>query len=348
MRMPRRNVGSKPSVAVNSADRIGALTRLNYGPNAYLYAARVFDPQFSAQLDRANDVMSDYQALLARSRLNQLRFNAALLLGALIIVGLSIITALKIGIGWSGQWALWWALQGASKKAIFPLGCRSPTVTTRSRRSPARSTVWRAGWTSRLARSAPQTRSSMPVAHSSKPCCPASRPASSRSILLGEFCWSTVQRKPCCRANKKGWNQKRSLRFRLTSTSSCAARSPKRMSSLVTDSGQRTLAVKRVRYQDGSVLTFDDITDQLTDQRRAAWSDIARRIAHEIKNPLTPIQLAAERLQRRLARKSHPIPRLSAGSPARSFGRSATYAGWSTSFQFRWSAQAHIPRYRRP
>jgi two-component system nitrogen regulation sensor histidine kinase NtrY len=47
------------------------------------------------------------------------------------------------------------------------------------------------------------------------------------------------------------------------------------------------------------VLTFDDITDQLTDQRRAAWSDIARRIAHEIKNPLTPIQLAAERLQRR-------------------------------------------------
>src|SRR5690348_4469732 len=69
---------------------------------------------------------------------------------------------------------------------------------------------------------------------------------------------------------------------------------------LITSGGiQRTLAVKRVRYQDGSVLTFDDITDQLTDQRRAAWSDIARRIAHEIKNPLTPIQLAAERLQRR-------------------------------------------------
>ena len=65
------------------------------------------------------------------------------------------------------------------------------------------------------------------------------------------------------------------------------------------DGVQRTLAVKRVRYQDGSVLTFDDITDQLSDQRRAAWSDIARRIAHEIKNPLTPIQLAAERLQRR-------------------------------------------------
>jgi two-component system nitrogen regulation sensor histidine kinase NtrY len=72
---------------------------------------------------------------------------------------------------------------------------------------------------------------------------------------------------------------------------------------IAADAGQRTLAVKRVRYSDGSVLTFDDITDQLTDQRRAAWSDIARRIAHEIKNPLTPIQLAAERLQRRFGQE---------------------------------------------
>jgi two-component system, NtrC family, nitrogen regulation sensor histidine kinase NtrY len=61
----------------------------------------------------------------------------------------------------------------------------------------------------------------------------------------------------------------------------------------------RTLAVKITRDESGQVLTFDDITQQLLDQRRAAWSDVARRIAHEIKNPLTPIQLAAERLQRR-------------------------------------------------
>ena len=49
----------------------------------------------------------------------------------------------------------------------------------------------------------------------------------------------------------------------------------------------------------GFVLTFTDITDLLAAQRNAAWSDIARRIAHEIKNPLTPIQLSAERLRRR-------------------------------------------------
>jgi two-component system nitrogen regulation sensor histidine kinase NtrY len=47
------------------------------------------------------------------------------------------------------------------------------------------------------------------------------------------------------------------------------------------------------------VLTFDDITRLVTAQRNAAWRDVARRIAHEIKNPLTPIQLSAERLKRK-------------------------------------------------
>ncbi|MBM3565750.1 MAG: HAMP domain-containing protein [Alphaproteobacteria bacterium] len=49
----------------------------------------------------------------------------------------------------------------------------------------------------------------------------------------------------------------------------------------------------------GYVVTFDDVTDLLSAQRTAAWADVARRIAHEIKNPLTPIQLSAERLKRK-------------------------------------------------
>jgi len=49
----------------------------------------------------------------------------------------------------------------------------------------------------------------------------------------------------------------------------------------------------------GLVLTFDDVTELVSAQRKAAWADVARRIAHEIKNPLTPIQLSAERLRRK-------------------------------------------------
>ncbi|MGC2518155.1 MAG: ATP-binding protein [Burkholderiales bacterium] len=53
----------------------------------------------------------------------------------------------------------------------------------------------------------------------------------------------------------------------------------------------------------GYVVVFDDITQLIAAQRATAWSEVARRLAHEIKNPLTPIQLAAERLQARLADK---------------------------------------------
>jgi two-component system nitrogen regulation sensor histidine kinase NtrY len=53
----------------------------------------------------------------------------------------------------------------------------------------------------------------------------------------------------------------------------------------------------------GYVVAFDDVTDLVSAQRSAAWGDVARRIAHEIKNPLTPIQLSAERIKRKFAPK---------------------------------------------
>ena len=58
----------------------------------------------------------------------------------------------------------------------------------------------------------------------------------------------------------------------------------------------------------GFVVTFDDITELVSAQRKAAWADVARRIAHEIKNPLTPIQLSAERLKRKYLKEIHSDP----------------------------------------
>ncbi len=54
---------------------------------------------------------------------------------------------------------------------------------------------------------------------------------------------------------------------------------------------------------EGYVLAFDDVSELVSAQRMAAWGDVARRIAHEIKNPLTPIQLSSERIERKFARK---------------------------------------------
>jgi two-component system nitrogen regulation sensor histidine kinase NtrY len=67
---------------------------------------------------------------------------------------------------------------------------------------------------------------------------------------------------------------------------------------------ERTFAVMATREREGSgdvgsVVTFDDVTELVVAQRTAAWADVAQRIAHEIKNPLTPIQLSAERLRKK-------------------------------------------------
>src|SRR4051795_3557078 len=72
--------------------------------------------------------------------------------------------------------------------------------------------------------------------------------------------------------------------------------------------GTRTLLVRIAAEHDaedisGFVVPFDDIPELLSAQRKAAWADIPRRIAHEIKNPLTPIQLSAERLRRKYLRE---------------------------------------------
>ena len=85
---------------------------------------------------------------------------------------------------------------------------------------------------------------------------------------------------------------------------------------VIRDGRSRTLLVRAAGEQRdgdggelfGYVVTFDDITELVSAQRKAAWADVARRIAHEIKNPLTPIQLSAERLKRKYLKEIQSDP----------------------------------------
>ncbi|MEJ0024066.1 MAG: ATP-binding protein [Alphaproteobacteria bacterium] len=74
---------------------------------------------------------------------------------------------------------------------------------------------------------------------------------------------------------------------------------------LVRDNDTRHLSVRASSASggEGLVLTFDDMTKLIAAQRQEAWKDVARRIAHEIKNPLTPIQLSAERLRKKYSQE---------------------------------------------
>jgi two-component system nitrogen regulation sensor histidine kinase NtrY len=290
-------------VSINSPDRVGAVTKINFGPDTYLYVARVFDPQFRDQIQRASDVLQDYQTLLARSRANQLRFNAALLLGALIIVGLSILTALKIADRLVRPVGELVTAAGRIEEGDF--SARVPVAETEDEVQTLSTAFNRMA--GRLDEQTTELRS-------------ANTQLDARRAFM-EAVLSSVTAGVIAVDNQLGiLLVNRSAEVLLHKSQSQVEGQSLALVSpdldefmrgdqgeanviVIADSGQRTLAVKRVRYQDGSVLTFDDITDQLTDQRRAAWSDIARRIAHEIKNPLTPIQLAAERLQRRFGQE---------------------------------------------
>ncbi|MEI6413982.1 MAG: ATP-binding protein [Pseudomonadota bacterium] len=85
----------------------------------------------------------------------------------------------------------------------------------------------------------------------------------------------------------------------------CDGRESRFEVTLVGAEGQQVLMCRNTPFRSGSaiqteqVVVFDDITTTITAQREAAWAEVARRLAHEIKNPLTPIQLSAERLRRK-------------------------------------------------
>ncbi len=75
---------------------------------------------------------------------------------------------------------------------------------------------------------------------------------------------------------------------------------------LVLPGSGKTLLARGTPLPSGYVLVFDDVTQLIQAQRATAWAEVARRLAHEIKNPLTPIQLSAERLEMKLAPKLGP------------------------------------------
>jgi nitrogen fixation/metabolism regulation signal transduction histidine kinase len=109
--------------------------------------------------------------------------------------------------------------------------------------------------------------------------------------------------------------------------------------------GPRTLLLRGTRLgtrgEPGYVVVFDDITHLLQAQRDAAWGEVARRLAHEIKNPLTPIQLSAERLQHKLQDK---LPAAEADILRRATGTIVTHVSAMKGMVDDFSQYAHASR----
>lgn len=292
----------KASVSITSSDRVGALAPLAYGDSTYVYSARVFDPQLQEQIRRGGEILEDYRALLSRSRMNQLKFNAALLLGALLIVAIAILAAMRLAdrmVRPVGQ-----LVTAAGRIEQGDFSARVPVTRTEDEIQTLATAFNRMSGTLeeqtgalKSANTQLETRRAFIEAILSSVTAGVIALDADNNVLLINTSAENLLFRDEAELEGVGLAQLS------PDLAEFMAGDQREANVLVqAESGERTLAVKRVRYEDGAVLTFDDITDQLTDQRRAAWSDIARRIAHEIKNPLTPIQLAAERLQRRFGK----------------------------------------------
>ena len=289
------------TVDAGTPNRVSVITRLA-NTNAYLYVGR-FDPEIAAQIKRSNTVLRDYHTLLERSRANQLKFNAALLLGALVIVALSILTALRLAdrlVRPVGE-----LVNAAGRIEGGDFSVRVPVTRTDDEVQTLAAAFNR--MTGRLEEQTNALRSANTQLDTRR----AFIEAVLSSVTAGVVAVDSKLKILLLNRSAENFLQKRQGEIEGQALTSVSPELDEFMRGeqseanvlIASEGAQRTLAVKRLRYGDGSVLTFDDITDQLTDQRRAAWSDIARRIAHEIKNPLTPIQLAAERLERRFGKE---------------------------------------------
>src|SRR4051812_3504606 len=287
----------------SAPDRIEAIVRLDPQAAIYFYGGRFVSPDAMTALANARHAATDYQKTLERARTLQFRFNAILLVISLLIVAIAIWIALTLAdrlVRPVGQ-----LVDAARKVTAGDLSARVPP-------SSAQDEVGTLGNAfNRMTRRLEEQTGALVGANAQLD----SRRAFIEAVLSGVT------------AGVVSVDRERNIRLINSSAEDLLKTSkekavgqrlgdlaPELAAQLDSDEREgivqlasagepRTLAVKRVKVEGGFVLTFDDITEQLLDQRRAAWSDVARRIAHEIKNPLTPIQLAAERLQRRYGKE---------------------------------------------
>ena len=312
--LPKLDAGEFVVVSGNP-ERIEALSSIDPKTGIYLYNARTTEESMFNSWTRAQSIVSAYERLTGNARLLQLRFNIALVTVSLLLVGL----------------AIWFALRFADRQ-VEPLtnlvgAAREVGQGNFALRVDGRTGADEIGLLNRAfnrmtAQLEKQTRALVSANHQiddrrafmeavleSVTAGVISLDDDGRITLINGFAQDllatdTRDEEPAD-ADAAGAAEPKAMIGRslseLSPELSQMAREGRERAVITHAKGNEllTLAVRVAPGTRGFVITFEDITRQILDQRQAAWSDVARRIAHEIKNPLTPIQLATERLKRR-------------------------------------------------
>jgi two-component system, NtrC family, nitrogen regulation sensor histidine kinase NtrY len=290
-------VGAKP-------DRIEAIAVLFDNPRTYLYANRkVTVPSFLLG-SKAQSVLTDYRAMVSRSRSLQLQFNITLYFVSLFIIGITVWIALLVADR---------LVRPVNNLVRAAQDIADGDLSARVVEDPSRSdevAFLSQSFNKMTERLENQTGNLLTV----------NRQLDDRRIFI-EAILESVSAGIVSIDNTGNIQLANNIAERLLAgtETTIVGQNFKDVSKILSQiveenrtqavveigvGGEpRTVAVKIAHRETGTVVTFEDISQQLADQRSAAWSDVARRIAHEIKNPLTPIQLAAERLKRRFGKQ---------------------------------------------
>jgi two-component system nitrogen regulation sensor histidine kinase NtrY len=292
--------GGEMVVVVGSPERIEALVPIDAQSGVYLYNARTTEETMFNSWSKAQSIVTAYDRLTGSARALQLQFNVALVIVSLLLVGLAIWFGLRFA---DRQVEPLTALVGAARKVgqgNFALRLEGRTGADEIgllNRAFNRMTAQLEKQTQALVsanRQIDDRRAFTEAVLESVTAGVVSVDAGTRVTLMNSSAQSLLT--PAGTADMTGQP------LELLSPELCRLIADGKERAVITHAKGTellTLAVKVAPGTSGHVITFEDITRQLLDQRQAAWSDVARRIAHEIKNPLTPIQLATERLKRR-------------------------------------------------
>jgi two-component system nitrogen regulation sensor histidine kinase NtrY len=290
-------------VVTVSASYIDAVVVLSDNPRSYLYVRRAETVPSFGLGKKAQSVLQDYDDMVARSRALQLQFNLALYLVSLLIIAIT----------------LWIALRVADRlvRPINSLVDAAQRIADGDLSARVREDQYRADEVGFLSQSF--NRMTERLEKQTGTLLTTNRQLGERRIFIETVLESVSA--GVVSVNEDGTIElANSTADKMLSAKADTIVGLKfsdvapELATLVQDRSRGviqlgdgpepvTVAVKASQRERGVVVTFEDISQQLADQRRAAWSDVARRIAHEIKNPLTPIQLAAERLQRRFGKQ---------------------------------------------
>lgn len=301
--LPRLDRGEF-AVVVGSPERIEALVPIDAQSGIYLYNARTTEETMFNSWSRAQSIVTAYERLTSSARTLQLQFNIVLVTVSLLLVGLAIWFGLRFA---DRQVEPLTALVGAARK----VGQGNFALRLDGRTGADEIGLLNRAFNRMTAQLDKQTQALVS----------ANRQIDDRRAFTEAVLESVTAGVVSVNADAQVTLMNSSAQALLADNAmpggaekligqSIGALSPE-LARILAEGKERavvthakgtellTLAVKVAPGTSGHVITFEDITRQLLDQRQAAWSDVARRIAHEIKNPLTPIQLATERLKRR-------------------------------------------------